>query len=607
MTVPGVPLTISDLFTPAPSGVGGNPNLAPPDGSWMAIELQIATTVGLPTTAWQAGQPERTMLAINAVIQSQSDVIVSLMAQGTFLDFAASGTVTYVALDGTSVTEPVTPDPSDPAVNPNGVPGLLDALGQSSFGVSRLLATFASGELSIVNTTVASVGPFQAGTFHVANTRTQQTYNNQSPLLLPSNIIAGSGGVITGVTPGATTTIVTSAASGVALGDIVYLNGVGGVTSINGQFGRVTFASGTTIIVAIATSGVYTSGGTLYTTTTAAFAADVIGIPSNASPGDVTSLVTTQNGVGCYNPTAWSAANYESNVNYAARCRLKLGALSPNGPNQAYRYFALTAASILASSTPAVTLKNGPIVDAIAFSNPSTGIVTVVVASATPASTTLGAAVTPGCSQLAVAGASGTPIDIQSVSPHGLATGDFATVTGVLGNTNANVTTTITVLSATHFLLDNTATNSAYTGGGTIEGSDLGQVDNLIQGSVVPDGIVGAVTQSALALPITVVATVVVPKAFAALYRSTVNLALTQYLATLPIGGNIPPGGAFGTVPFSAIEGVLIDVGVQVLGGVSYVRQVSSLAVNGSTIDVVYPTNQYQAQLAPPTITVIGV
>jgi hypothetical protein len=66
----------------------------------------------------------------------------------------------------------------------------------------------------------------------------------------------------------------------------------------------------------------------------------------------------------------------------------------------------------------------------------------------------------------AVTGATNaSPIVATSVS-HGLQTGDRVTVAGVLGNTAANGTFTITRLSADTFSLDGSTGNGAYTSGG---------------------------------------------------------------------------------------------------------------------------------------------
>lgn len=591
-------LTIDELFVPKPSGVGPN---VPPAGSWLEALIAEAQTQGLPTTSWQAGEPERTILAIDAVALSSEDAIISQIAQGGFLDFAASGTVTYVALNGKTVTAPVTPDPSIPSQNPTGRPGWLDLLASSSYGVTRLAATYASGTLAIVNTTISAQGPFLAGTYHVANTLTKQTYSNTSALTIDSSQIAGTGGVITAISVGLPTTITTQSAHSLSIGAIVYFDGVNGVTGLNGTFAQVTATPLTTTFqIAVLTTGTWMSGGTVYECTQTTMAANIIGIDSNAAPAAVSTTITQLTGVFIGNLVSWSASPWESNLALAARCRLKLAAVSPGGSAQAYEYVALTAQAILAAQSPPIALSNGPIIAAITSSNPTNGEVTTTIASSSPASSTLGAAVTPGCSQLGVTNAGGTPIVITTASPHNLLTGYVVTVSGVGGNTNANVTTTATVLTGTTFELDGTTSNSSYTTGGIVEGGDLGQVDVLLQDNVVPDGIVAAFTVSAQALPITVVATVAVPQAFVATYTAAVGNALVAYLRTLPIGGHD------GVVPISAIEGVLFNAGVQ-LGGTAFVRSITGLTVNGGVVDVPYPTDRYQAISGINTISVVGV
>lgn len=601
-------LTINQLFTPAESGVGLNPNIPAPSGTWLAQLLDTATAIGLDTTSWQAGGPERTILAIAAVALAQEDVIISVMAQGGFLDYAASGTVTTVALDGTTVTQPVTPDPSIPSQNPTGALGWLDALGSSFYDEDRLLATYATGNVAIANTTAGTLN-YVAGNYHLANTSTGATYANADTLTLPPSLIAGTGGVVVGVATGTpTTTVQTQTAHGLSAGDVVYISGVNGVTGLTSKFATVTFVpSVDTFQIAVATSGTWTSGGAVYLCTVASFVADVIGIGSNAAPGAITTTVTQNVGVVVINLAAISAANYESNASYARRLRLKLASLSPNGPAAAYEYFALSAAPILLAETPSVSLTNGPIDVATTFSNPQTGVVTTLVSSTTPASTTLAGAVTPGCAQLAVTGATNTsPIVITTASAHGLANDDAVTVSGVLGNFAANGTYTITYVSPTTFSLNTSTGTGTYTGGGQIEGGDLGQIDRLLQAKVVPDGIV-AFTKSALAFPVAVVATVVVPAAFVTTYQAAAPIALQNLIASYPIGGVIPPGGSNGTIPISAIEGALFEAGVLTVGQASYVRQITGLTINGMIVDLNYPTPEYVAILPIPTITVVGV
>ncbi len=59
------------------------------------------------------------------------------------------------------------------------------------------------------------------------------------------------------------------------------------------------------------------------------------------------------------------------------------------------------------------------------------------------------------------------PIIIRTTAPHNLQDGDTVTVSGVTGTTNANGMFKVTVVDATHFALNGTTGNGAYTGGGT--------------------------------------------------------------------------------------------------------------------------------------------
>ncbi len=69
---------------------------------------------------------------------------------------------------------------------------------------------------------------------------------------------------------------------------------------------------------------------------------------------------------------------------------------------------------------------------------------------------------------LAVTGATNaTPIVITTAA-HGFSTGDVVTLASVGGNTNANGTFRVTVISSTTFSLDGSAGNAAYTSGGTV-------------------------------------------------------------------------------------------------------------------------------------------
>jgi len=68
--------------------------------------------------------------------------------------------------------------------------------------------------------------------------------------------------------------------------------------------------------------------------------ADEAGSDSSAAVGEIDELVTTLLGVTCANTTAAVGQDAESPESIRSRCRAKLGALSPNGPRDAYAYVA---------------------------------------------------------------------------------------------------------------------------------------------------------------------------------------------------------------------------------------------------------------------------
>lgn len=616
-------LTVSELFQPAPSGVGpfGNVPPNPPAGSWLAKMLTVAEQVQLPTTSWQSGAPERTIFAIEAVQFAASDSNISIMAQGGFLLPAATGSVTFTTTDGTMVTVPVTPDPSNVAQNPDSSLGWLDLLGVNVYDTERVPASYATGPLAIAKVTAGSLGPFAPGGYHVANVR-GPTYKNTASLTIPSSIIGGTGGVITGVGSGLTSTLITTqSAHGLAAGDVVYLvvPTTAGISGLVGVFALVTAVTSTTFSCSVGSSGTYTSGGMVYKATVATMIADLAGSGSSAAPGQVAIGVTQFAGVFVSNVVAWAGANWESNLAYVDRCLLSLASRSPNGPAAAFTYFAESAYNILGGLTPralalrtalaldAYTLTNGP-VHATAFVTPRTGVVNVVVASTSPMSTTLGEAVTPGVSQLPISGISNAnPAVVTCTGPTSLAPGESMTVTiaGAEGIAGVNGTFIATYTAADAFSIPvDTTSAGTYTGGGTVEGGDLGQIDRLIQRACTPDNMT-AVTTSAVALPIAVVATVVVPQAYVATYQLAVLSQLAAQISSYAIGGNAPTF----EVGYNEIVGALEEAGVQALGQASIVREVQSLSLNGGGVGdgVAFPSPFYEAIFVTPTITVLGV
>lgn len=79
-----------------------------------------------------------------------------------------------------------------------------------------------------------------------------------------------------------------------------------------------------------------------------------------------------------------------------------------------------------------------------------------------------------------ITGATNASPIVVTITAHGYATGDQATIAGVLGNTAANGTWTITVLTANTFSLTGSTGNGAYTSGGTCTIRRIGSRCSLI-------------------------------------------------------------------------------------------------------------------------------
>ncbi len=501
-------IPLDTLIRSAPPGViVGNPTSPPPAGSWMAELLSIATALGLPTTAWETGQPLRTMLEICSVAQAKQDVLVSMAIQGGFLDYAATGTVVEYDLEGNATQVQVSVDPSTVTPTPTVANTWLDALASSFYDVQRVPATYARVSITGLNDSIVTYGPFAPGTYHVSNPSTGATYSNVSTLSIPPGAIAPF------------------------------------------------------IVVA-----------------------DLIGPVGSAAANAVTGSVTVLPGVAIGNLASAVGSNWQTNISLANLCRLKLGSLSPDGADAAYAFFALSALQKLAAQTPTVTLRGGSITRVLVQSDRATGHVVVTAANA--------AGVVSGCVQLAVVGAvtSAGLVEIQTTSAHGLSTGDFATVSGVVGVPGANITSTVTVVDGTHFTQDGSVFSGAYVSGGTVEGGDLGELDALLQANVVPNAVT-EITQSASNVTINMAFDIYLPAASIAAALVAIPAALLTYLAALPIGGASDPGGAFtNVVPYNEVLGVVIGA-IRPLGGLN-----ATGTLNGGTTNVAIGATQVATQ-----------
>jgi hypothetical protein len=125
-----------------------------------------------------------------------------------------------------------------------------------------------------------------------------------------------------------------------ASGNVVLTNGGGGLYEVE---------AGDLVVRNVATGktyrnmGAFTLASGIGQTVTVAVIATESGTSSNADATAIAELVTTLPRVTVTNPTALIARDAESPAELRARCREKLGSISPFGPWDAYSYAARTA------------------------------------------------------------------------------------------------------------------------------------------------------------------------------------------------------------------------------------------------------------------------
>lgn len=346
----------------------------------MARLLAIGTSVKLKATSWQEGSMVRSILTIASYAFAFGDSVVSGIAQGGFLDYAASGTISYTDANGVTTTTPVTPEWG---------PGFLDVLTDGLYDTQRIGLASAGGVEAFTNTSASTYGPIAAGTLHVSNPATKISYSSTTAVTIPPSPIVGTS--IVGVSNYfGQIKIVTSTNHGLSTGTVVNVTGVTGVPPLSAPWsGRVTVVDATTLALDGTTmAGAYVSGGTVRTPTTATMTADTAGavgssVDANGIPATntVNVLVTNLLGVTCGNVDVFFGTDVESNVDLASRARLRLQSLSTGGPRGAYEYYALSAAQWAATLTPPLRL-GAAITRVRRITNPSNGTVFVFGANA---------------------------------------------------------------------------------------------------------------------------------------------------------------------------------------------------------------------------------
>lgn len=574
-------ISVSSLFQPQT-----------PD-EWLSTLLADGNTLGLPATSWQSGAAVRTIMRIMGLELAKEDAFgVSLRAQGAFLDFAASGTVTFTDIDTDgnpqTIVLPVTPDPSIPAQNPSGAPGLLDTLASSVYNVIRGQATSASNVLYLANTSGTSLGTFQSGTFHVQNALTGATYSNQASFTLsPSSVLGTSVTAATATTPVAVTT---STAHGLSTGTVVFAQALGVVSD---DFYMVTVTGANTLTLN-GSIGVGSFPSTpppapnLFAAQIITFASDTVGPSGNAGVRNINQFITAAPKSFCTNLVTFSGANWQSNTSLAATCRAKLATLSPNGPQGAYLFFALAAYNLLqglpvipnvtlVSPIPAiVTLDGGAINRATISSNTAIGQVVTVIANP-------GGSVGGCLNQPITAATAASPIQITCAG-HGLVTGDWGQVNGVQGLTGANGQWQVTRVDANNVTLNGSTGTGAYTANtGLLSGGDIYAVNAVLRAYSTPNGVTST-TVSANNVNAVIGATVYVPIAFVSDYITKMTAALTTYFSTFPIGG-LNVDGQVNVLPIGTVEGLLFASGQS--SGQFYTQSVTGVTINAVPLDLV--------------------
>lgn len=115
--------------------------------------LQIATTLGLPVTSWQAGDPTRSLgFMESTLLETLENVVVNFIRAG-FLDYAAAQAVS------------------------SGNPIWLNILAQQGFGVTVPTATYAETTVTLTNSG-GGIYTIAAGDLTFKNSTSGATYHN---------------------------------------------------------------------------------------------------------------------------------------------------------------------------------------------------------------------------------------------------------------------------------------------------------------------------------------------------------------------------------------------------------------------------------------------
>jgi len=290
----------------------------------LSVGLELAASLGLDTTSWRDGDPEKTLFNFVADRLADRDTIITELIKAGFLSLTSGDWLTLVAGD--------------------------------LYGVTRTAATAAAPSVDFSNA-LGGVYSKAIGEVIVKASSTGELFRNSEAFSISSG-------------PGATATV--------------------------------------------------------------AFVAENAGTTGNVALDDVDTIVTTMLGVTITGSTAASGVDAQSDASLQTACTNTLGALSANGPPDAYNAVALDS-----DLTGETTLTRATTVE-----DASDGTVTIYVATSTGAPA--GAAVTaaqdaieiwstPACITPTVVAASEYPLAVtQTVSGTGIPSGVEAAVTALI-------------------------------------------------------------------------------------------------------------------------------------------------------------------------------
>lgn len=333
------------------------------------------------------------------------------------------------------------------------------------------------------------------------------------------------------------------------------------------------------------------------TTAGVAFIADISGVSGGSTgPNTITALATPLIGVTCTNPLGAVGVNAESNTALVARCRSKMGSLSPNGPKLAYDFVSKTIplpSPLVALASGSRTTPTRPVTRTKQVTNLATGVVSNFVAHAA------GAYQSPdlytGSANEAITNVTNANPAVITVPTHGYASVDNVYITGTGIAALDGQTFSITVLTGNTFSVP-VASGATSTTGAAYRVSDMDLIDKTVQTYCVPLGIT-AINLSAPTLNVATTGTIVLKRGSTLTNLAAQNAAsaaLSNYFATLPLGGDNQGGGSF----FFFIEPMQNAVHN------AMPNDFLKVTINGSDIPVVTP--QDVATLLSSTWTIVN-